>query len=192
MTRPLTRRQLLERGRARRRRSPCPGSSPPAAAATTATRRRPTARPRGPPTSPTGRSTSTSTRRRRSARRWRSSHAADRDQGQLLRGDQRQRRVLREGAGPLAQGRGIDRDIFVFTDNSRFPGLLIDEGWVQKLDKELIPNISNLIDAQASPALRPEPRVLAAVAVGDDRDRLERRTRPARWSRSSSSSRTRS
>ena len=58
--------------------------------------------------------------------------------------------------GPLAQGRGIDRDIFVFTDNSRFPGLLIDEGWVQKLDKELIPNISNLIDAQASPPFDPD------------------------------------
>ena len=58
--------------------------------------------------------------------------------------------------GPLSQGRGIDRDIFVFTDNSRFPGLLIDEGWVQKLDKELIPNISNLIEAQASPPFDPE------------------------------------
>jgi spermidine/putrescine transport system substrate-binding protein len=58
--------------------------------------------------------------------------------------------------GPLAQGRGIDRDIFVFTDNSRFPGLLISEGWVQKLDKELIPNITNLIEAQASPPFDPE------------------------------------
>jgi spermidine/putrescine transport system substrate-binding protein len=58
--------------------------------------------------------------------------------------------------GPLAQGRGIDRDIFVFTDNSRFPGVLIEQGWVQKLDKELIPNISNLIDAQASPPFDPE------------------------------------
>jgi spermidine/putrescine transport system substrate-binding protein len=58
--------------------------------------------------------------------------------------------------GPLSQGRGIDRDIFVFTDNSRFPGLLIEEGWVQKLDKELIPNISNLIEAQASPPFDPE------------------------------------
>jgi len=57
--------------------------------------------------------------------------------------------------GPLAQGNGIDRDIFVFTDNSRFPGLLVNEGWVQKLDKELIPNISNLVDAQASPPFDP-------------------------------------
>ncbi|MGH3064683.1 MAG: polyamine ABC transporter substrate-binding protein [Gaiellaceae bacterium] len=57
--------------------------------------------------------------------------------------------------GPLAQGNGIDRDIFVFTDNSRFPGLLVNEGWVEKLDKELIPNISNLVDAQASPPFDP-------------------------------------
>ena len=58
--------------------------------------------------------------------------------------------------GPLSQGQGIDRDIFVFTDNSRFPGLLIGEEWVQKLDRELIPNIENLIDAQASPPFDPE------------------------------------
>jgi spermidine/putrescine transport system substrate-binding protein len=57
--------------------------------------------------------------------------------------------------GPLSQGRGIDRDIFVFTDNSRFPGLLIGQGWVEKLDKELIPNIDNLIDAQKSPPFDP-------------------------------------
>ena len=58
--------------------------------------------------------------------------------------------------GPLSQDQGIDRDIFVFTDNSRYPGLLIAEGWVQKLDKERIPNIENLIDAQASPPFDPE------------------------------------
>ena len=58
--------------------------------------------------------------------------------------------------GPLSQGEGIDRDIFVFTDNSRFPGLLIDEGWVEKLDKELIPNFENLIAAQSSPPFDPE------------------------------------
>jgi len=57
--------------------------------------------------------------------------------------------------GPLSQGQGIDRDIFVFTDNSRFPGLLVDQGWVQKLDKSLIPNISNLIPAQAAPPFDP-------------------------------------
>ncbi len=58
--------------------------------------------------------------------------------------------------GPLSQGQGIDRDIFVFTDNSRFPGLLVSQGWVEKLDKSLIPNISNLIDAQASPPFDPD------------------------------------
>ena len=57
--------------------------------------------------------------------------------------------------GPLSQGQGIGRDIFVFTDNSRFPGLLVNEGWVQKLDKDLIPNMSNLVDAQASPPFDP-------------------------------------
>jgi spermidine/putrescine transport system substrate-binding protein len=57
--------------------------------------------------------------------------------------------------GPLSQGQGIDRDIFVFTDNSRFPGLLVDQGWVQKLDKSLIPNMSNLIPVQASPSFDP-------------------------------------
>jgi spermidine/putrescine transport system substrate-binding protein len=57
--------------------------------------------------------------------------------------------------GPLSQGQGIDRDIFVFTDNSRFPGLLVAQGWVQKLDKSLIPNFENLVDAQASPPFDP-------------------------------------
>jgi spermidine/putrescine transport system substrate-binding protein len=58
--------------------------------------------------------------------------------------------------GPLSQGNGIARDIFVFTDNSRFPGLLVGESWVQELDKELIPNITNLVDAQASPPFDPD------------------------------------
>jgi spermidine/putrescine transport system substrate-binding protein len=58
--------------------------------------------------------------------------------------------------GPLSQGSGIDRDIFVFTDNSRFPGLLVDQGWVEELDKDLIPNITNLVDAQASPPFDPD------------------------------------
>jgi spermidine/putrescine transport system substrate-binding protein len=58
--------------------------------------------------------------------------------------------------GRLAQGQGIDRDLIVATDNSRFPALYVDQGWVQELDKDLIPNISNLIDAQASPPFDPE------------------------------------
>jgi spermidine/putrescine transport system substrate-binding protein len=58
--------------------------------------------------------------------------------------------------GPLSQGQGIDREIIVLTDNSRYPGLMIGEGWLEKLDKEQIPNISNLIPAQASPPFDPE------------------------------------
>jgi spermidine/putrescine transport system substrate-binding protein len=58
--------------------------------------------------------------------------------------------------GRLAKGEGIDRDIIVATDNSRFPALYVDEGWVQELDKDRIPNIANLIDAQASPPFDPE------------------------------------
>jgi spermidine/putrescine transport system substrate-binding protein len=58
--------------------------------------------------------------------------------------------------GPLAQGNGIDRDIIVLTDNSRFPGIMVSQGWLEELDKERIPNIDNLIDAQASPPFDPD------------------------------------
>jgi spermidine/putrescine transport system substrate-binding protein len=58
--------------------------------------------------------------------------------------------------GRLAQGQGIDRDIIVATDNSRFPALYVEQGWVQELDKDRIPNFSNLIDTQASPPFDPE------------------------------------
>jgi spermidine/putrescine transport system substrate-binding protein len=57
--------------------------------------------------------------------------------------------------GQLRQGQGIGRDIFVATDNSRFPGLYVDQEWVQKLDKSLIPNMSNLISAQQHPPFDP-------------------------------------
>jgi spermidine/putrescine transport system substrate-binding protein len=58
--------------------------------------------------------------------------------------------------GPLSQGRGIDRDIFVFTDSSRYPQLLVSKEWVEPLDKDKIPNITNLIDAQKSPTFDPD------------------------------------
>ncbi len=57
--------------------------------------------------------------------------------------------------GRLRQGQGIDRDIIVSTDNDRFLGEYLDNDWALKLDKSLIPNISNLIDAQASPPFDP-------------------------------------
>ena len=57
---------------------------------------------------------------------------------------------------PLSQGQSIDRDIIVLTDNSRFPGLLIDKGWAEKLDKSAIPNIANLQDSLKSPSFDPD------------------------------------
>ncbi len=57
---------------------------------------------------------------------------------------------------PLSQGQSIDRDIVVLTDNSRFPGLLIDKGWAEKLDKAAIPNIVNLQDSLKSPSFDPD------------------------------------
>jgi spermidine/putrescine transport system substrate-binding protein len=56
---------------------------------------------------------------------------------------------------PLSQGQSIDRDIVVLTDNSRFPGLLIERGWAEKLDKSAIPNIKNLQDSLKSPSFDP-------------------------------------
>jgi spermidine/putrescine transport system substrate-binding protein len=53
---------------------------------------------------------------------------------------------------PLSQGQSIDRDIIVMTDNTRFPGLLVSKGWVEKLDKSAIPNIKNLQDALLHPS----------------------------------------
>ncbi len=57
--------------------------------------------------------------------------------------------------GRLAQGQGIDRDIIVSTDNDKDLGEYLDNDWALKLDKTLIPNISNLIDVQASPPFDP-------------------------------------
>jgi spermidine/putrescine transport system substrate-binding protein len=57
---------------------------------------------------------------------------------------------------PLSQGQSIDRDIIVLTDNSRFPGLLIDKGWAEPLDKSAIPNIKNLQDSLAHPSFDPD------------------------------------
>ena len=58
--------------------------------------------------------------------------------------------------GPLSRGQGIDRDIIVLTDNSRYPGLMVEQGWVEKLDKDAIPNIDNLVDALKKPPFDPD------------------------------------
>ena len=57
---------------------------------------------------------------------------------------------------PLSQGQSIDRDIIVLTDNSRFPGLLIQKEWAEPLDKSAIPNFKNLQDSLKSPGFDPD------------------------------------
>ncbi len=57
---------------------------------------------------------------------------------------------------PLSQGQSIDRDIVVLTDNSRFPGLMIQRDWAEKLDKSAIPNFDNLQDSLRSPSFDPD------------------------------------
>ena len=52
--------------------------------------------------------------------------------------------------GQLSRGQSTNRDIIVSTDNERFLATYIDKGWVEKLDKDAIPNISNLQDSLAS------------------------------------------
>jgi spermidine/putrescine transport system substrate-binding protein len=58
--------------------------------------------------------------------------------------------------GRLSRGQGIGRDIFVSTDNDRPAGEYVSNKWVQKLDKSLIPNFSNLIAAQQHPPFDPD------------------------------------
>jgi spermidine/putrescine transport system substrate-binding protein len=58
--------------------------------------------------------------------------------------------------GPLSQGKSVDRDIIVMTDSSRFPALLVAKDWLEPLDKDKIPNFSNLVDAQSSPPFDPD------------------------------------
>jgi spermidine/putrescine transport system substrate-binding protein len=58
--------------------------------------------------------------------------------------------------GRLRQGDGIGRDIIVSTDNDRFLSDYLTNDWALKLDKSLIPNISNLIDAQVAPPFDPD------------------------------------
>ena len=56
----------------------------------------------------------------------------------------------------LRRGQSIGRDIIVMTDNSPYPALLIQKGWVEKIDKTVTPNIKNLLPAQQHPAWDPK------------------------------------
>jgi spermidine/putrescine transport system substrate-binding protein len=57
--------------------------------------------------------------------------------------------------GPLSRGQSIDRDIIVMTDNSRYPALLVDKKWVEKLYHSAIPNLKNLVSALQHPGWDP-------------------------------------
>jgi spermidine/putrescine transport system substrate-binding protein len=70
--------------------------------------------------------------------------------------------------GRLSQGQGIGRDIIVSTDNDRFLAEYVSNGWAQKLDKSLIPNISNLIPAQQHPPFDPNRDYSLPWASGMD------------------------
>jgi spermidine/putrescine transport system substrate-binding protein len=58
--------------------------------------------------------------------------------------------------GPLSREQSINKDLIVLTDNERFLALMIDRGWVEELDKDAIPNISNLVDVQRHPGFDPD------------------------------------
>jgi spermidine/putrescine transport system substrate-binding protein len=58
--------------------------------------------------------------------------------------------------GPLASGQSTGRDLIVMTDASGYPALLIQKGWLEKIDKKLVPNIKNLIPAQQHPTWDPK------------------------------------
>ncbi len=57
--------------------------------------------------------------------------------------------------GVLSRGQSTGRDIIVMTDNSPYPALLVKKGWVEKLDKSVLPNIKNLQDNQRHPSWDP-------------------------------------
>jgi spermidine/putrescine transport system substrate-binding protein len=68
--------------------------------------------------------------------------------------------------GPLSRGQSIDRDLIVSTDNERFLSTYIDRGWVEKLDKDALPNIANLVDVQKHPAFDPDREYSVPWASG--------------------------
>lgn len=57
--------------------------------------------------------------------------------------------------GPLSRGQSINKDLIVLTDNERFLSTMIDKGWTEKLVKDAIPNMANLVDVQRHPGFDP-------------------------------------
>jgi spermidine/putrescine transport system substrate-binding protein len=59
-------------------------------------------------------------------------------------------------SGQLSRGQSTNRDLMVSTDNERFLATYIDKGWVEKLDKDALPNLKNLVDVQRRPGFDPD------------------------------------
>jgi spermidine/putrescine transport system substrate-binding protein len=59
-------------------------------------------------------------------------------------------------SGQLSRGQSTNRDLIVSTDNERFLATYIDKGWLEKLDKDAIPNFKNLVDVQRRPGFDPD------------------------------------
>jgi spermidine/putrescine transport system substrate-binding protein len=57
--------------------------------------------------------------------------------------------------GPLSRGQSINRDLIVLTDNEQYLSLMLDKGWAEKIDKDVIPNLTNLVDVQKHPGFDP-------------------------------------
>jgi spermidine/putrescine transport system substrate-binding protein len=56
----------------------------------------------------------------------------------------------------LSRGKSTGRDLIVLTDNSPYPSLLIRKGWLEKLDKSVLPNLKNLQPTLRNPAWDPK------------------------------------
>src|SRR3954464_6966598 len=79
--------------------------------------------------------------------------------------------------GPLSHGQGIGRDIIVMTDSSGFPARMIKLGWLEKLDKQSIPNVKNLLDVQRHPSWDPNrdyslPWQSGMTGIGYDKEKV--------------------
>jgi spermidine/putrescine transport system substrate-binding protein len=55
----------------------------------------------------------------------------------------------------LKRGESTGRDIVVLTDNAVNLGLMLKNGYAEKLDKSAIPNLKNLVDVQKHPSFDP-------------------------------------
>jgi len=94
--------------------------------------------------------------------------------------------------GPLSRGQSIDRDIIVMTDNSRYPSLLVKKGWVREARQERDPEHQEPRAQPPTPRVGSQPRLQPSVAVGPDRDRLQRQAHRPGDSRLPTCSRIRS